>query len=194
MGKAALHLMQGSEKRDIKRKKDGQFPTRLQKPCTALVREGSKADQISLPIATAVSAMRLEKPHSLSYQLRIRTMLPSITLVWSVWNTEECGSWLKSLLTSWRSVYPRMPLSGPSAALRTAALISSASVARDAVKVRSTTDTFGVGTRIATPSSLPFNSGRTSPTALAAPVEVGIMLSPAARARYRSLCIVSSVG
>ncbi len=84
MGKAALHLMQGSEKRDIKRKKDGQFPTRLPKPCTALVREGSKADQISLPIATAVSAMRLEKPHSLSYQLRMRTILPSRTLVWSV--------------------------------------------------------------------------------------------------------------
>ena len=37
--------------------------------------------QISLPIATAVSAMRFEKPHSLSYQLRMRTILPSITLV-----------------------------------------------------------------------------------------------------------------
>ena len=34
----------------------------------------------------------------------------------------------------------------------------------------------------------------TSPTALAAPVEVGIIDSAAARARYRSLCIVSSVG
>ena len=52
----------------------------------------------------------------------------------------------------------------------------------------------GVGTRIATPSSLPFSSGSTRPTALAAPVEVGIIDSAAARARYRSLCIVSSVG
>ncbi len=55
-----------------------------------------KKDQISLPIATAVSAMRLEKPHSLSYQDITRTKVPSMTLVWSMWNTEECGSWLKS--------------------------------------------------------------------------------------------------
>jgi hypothetical protein len=44
-----------------------------------------------------------------------------------------------------------------------------------ASNTRSTTDTFGVGTRIATPSSLPFSSGSTRPMALAAPVEVGIM-------------------
>src|SRR3954469_22217683 len=55
-----------------------------------------KENQISLPIATAVSAMRLEKPHSLSYQDITRTKVPSMTLVWSMWNTEECGSWLKS--------------------------------------------------------------------------------------------------
>ena len=55
-----------------------------------------KEDQISLPIATAVSAMRLEKPHSLSYQVRIEHIVPSITLVWSMWKIEECGSWLKS--------------------------------------------------------------------------------------------------
>ena len=36
----------------------------------------------SLPIATAVSAMRFEKPHSLSYQVRMRHSLPpSIALV-----------------------------------------------------------------------------------------------------------------
>ena len=34
--------------------------------------------------------------------------------------------------------------------------------------------TFGVGTRMEVPSSLPFNSGKTKPTAFAAPVEVGI--------------------
>jgi hypothetical protein len=38
-------------------------------------------DQMSFPIATAVSAMRLEKPHSLSYQLITLTKLPPITLV-----------------------------------------------------------------------------------------------------------------
>ena len=37
--------------------------------------------QISFAIATAVSAMRFEKPHSLSYQDSTRTKLPSITLV-----------------------------------------------------------------------------------------------------------------
>ena len=42
------------------------------------------------------------------------------------------------------------------------------------------------------PSSLPFSSGSTSPTALAAPVVVGIIDSAAARARRRSLCGRSS--
>ena len=55
-------------------------------------------------IATAVSAMRFEKPHSLSYQVRMRTMVPSITLVWSMWKTELCGSWLMSIETSGSSV------------------------------------------------------------------------------------------
>ena len=40
-----------------------------------------------------------------------------------------------------------------------------------------------VGTRIAVPSSLPDSSGSTSPSALAAPVEVGIIAIAAARAR-----------
>src|SRR5882724_6789103 len=56
----------------------------------------SRRDQNSFPIATAVSAMRLEKPHSLSYQDITRTKVPSMTLVWSMWKIELCGSWLKS--------------------------------------------------------------------------------------------------
>src|SRR5205807_70879 len=47
--------------------------------------------QISFPIATAVSIMRLEKPHSLSYHDSTATRLPSMTLVWSMWNTDERG-------------------------------------------------------------------------------------------------------
>ena|GEM_PF-3081780 len=39
------------------------------------------AVQISLPIATAVSAIRFEKPHSLSYHDSTETKVPSITLV-----------------------------------------------------------------------------------------------------------------
>src|SRR6516162_2428051 len=60
--------------------------------------------QISLPIATAVSTIRLEKPHSLSYHDITRTSVPSITLVWSIANTDECASWLKSLETLGTSV------------------------------------------------------------------------------------------
>ncbi len=76
-----------------------------------------------------------------------------------------------------------MPLSCCSAARFTAPLISSLVVLRFATNLKSITDTLGVGTRIETPSSLPLSSGSTRPTALAAPVEVGIMDSAAARAR-----------
>ena len=62
-------------------------------------------------------------------------------------------------------------------------LISSLVTVRPASKVRSTTETLGVGTRIDEPSSLPFSSGMTRPSALAAPVEVGIIDMAAARAR-----------
>ena len=55
-------------------------------------------------MATAVSAMRLENPHSLSYQDTTRTKLPSITLVWSVAKIDDLGSWLKSEETSFSSV------------------------------------------------------------------------------------------
>src|SRR6185312_4905444 len=94
--------------------------------------------QSVLPSATAVSAMRLEKPHSLSYQLRTETKLPSMTLVWSSATVEECGSWLKSIETLGWVVKPRTPLSSPSAYLRTAALISSAVTLRLAMNLKST--------------------------------------------------------
>src|SRR5258707_9885594 len=55
--------------------------------------------QSNFPIATAVSAMRLEKPHSLSYHAITRTSVPFCTLVWSMWKVAECGSWLKSIET-----------------------------------------------------------------------------------------------
>ena len=51
-----------------------------------------------------------------------------------------------------------------------------------AVKVRSTAESFGVGTLKAEPSSFPLSSGSTSPIALAAPVEVGIIYKAAALA------------
>ena len=51
----------------------------------------------------------------------------------------------------------------------------------------------GTGTRIAEPSSLPFSSGSTSPTARAAPVVVGIIDIAAARARRGSSWIWSRI-
>jgi hypothetical protein len=58
--------------------------------------DGFCGQAMVLPKATAVSAMRLEKPHSLSYQDITRQKVPSITLVWSMWKIEERESWLKS--------------------------------------------------------------------------------------------------
>ena len=76
----------------------------------------------------------------------------------------------------------------PSAASFNLALISAAVVGFLRVQTRSTIETVGVGTLIARPFNFPFNSGRTSPIALAAQVEVGIIDKAAARARRKSLC------
>ncbi len=60
--------------------------------------------QMCLASTAAVSAIRFEKPHSLSYQLRMRTKVPSMTLVWSEWKIDDRGSWLKSTETLGLSV------------------------------------------------------------------------------------------
>ena len=59
--------------------------------------------------------------------------------------------------------------------LMIASLTSSTVVGRFGTNLKSISETFGVGTRIEVPSSLPFSSGSTRPTAFAAPVEVGII-------------------
>src|SRR3974377_561310 len=74
-----------------------------------------------------------------------------------------------------------MPFIGPSDAAFIAALISGYLAGFAKRQVRSTTDTFIVGTRNAMPVSLPFKSGMTLPTAFAAPVLDGIMFAAAAR-------------
>ena len=71
----------------------------------------------------------------------------------------------------------------PEAAALMAAFTSLTDTGREASNVRSTQDTFGVGTRMAVQSSFPAISGRTSPKALAAPVDVGMRAKAAARAR-----------
>ena len=58
----------------------------------AAKRHGRKAQPSAGLPATAVSSMRLEKPHSLSYHDITRTSVPSITLVWSMWKIDERGS------------------------------------------------------------------------------------------------------
>src|SRR5437763_918847 len=54
----------------------------------------------SFAIVAAVSSMRLEKPHSLSYQDSTRTKEPSTTWVWPRSKIELAGLWLKSEETS----------------------------------------------------------------------------------------------
>ena len=55
------------------------------------------------------------------------------------------------------------------------------------VKTKSTKETFGVGTLIAKPSTLPFRSGMISSRDFEAPVEVGTIDCPADRALLKSL-------
>merc|ERR1719192_105928 len=76
---------------------------------------------------------------------------------------------------------------GPAAASLTAATMSSYLAPFSKRHVKSTTDTSGVGTRKAMPVNLPFNSGITLPTALAAPVEEGMMFWAAPRPPRQSL-------
>mmetsp|Transcript_8301 Transcript_8301/g.23896 ORF Transcript_8301/g.23896 Transcript_8301/m.23896 type:complete len:323 (-) Transcript_8301:78-1046(-) len=97
------------------------------------------------------------------------------------------GSWTKSWETTGLSVYPRTPLSGPSAAFFRTALMSSPVHAFWVRKVKSTMETSGVGTRTAIPVNLPLSSGMTFPTALAAPVEAGMRLFKAERPARQSL-------
>ena len=97
-------LVPGALRREVPPRRTGTYAddrSRLSDaPLTRCIASGTRSvTYSSFPIATAVSAMRLEKPHSLSYQDITRTKLPFCTLVWSMWNVEECGSWLKSIET-----------------------------------------------------------------------------------------------
>src|SRR6266850_6327387 len=119
------------------------------------------------------------------------TIVPPMTIVDSASMIEDLESPRKSVDTRGSSDTPRIPFSGPAAALRNASLISSTVVGRETSAVKSTTLTVGVGTRRLKPSNLPLRSGMTSASALAAPVDVGMMLRPADRARRGSLWATS---
>ena len=70
-----------------------------------------------------------------------------------------------------------MPFNSPSEAAFIAAQMSSLVAGFSRTTVKSTTETSEVGTRNDIPVNLPLSSGRTLPTALAAPVEEGMMFS-----------------
>src|SRR5260370_2872757 len=124
------------------------------------------------------SRTRHEYPHSLSYQETTFTRLPT-TRVDGASTIEESGLPLKSDDTSSPSSNPRYPFSGPlsDAAFR-AAFTSSLVAFFSTSATRSTTETFGVATRTANPSSFPAISGITPFSALAPPVHVGITHTP----------------
>src|SRR5260221_14658189 len=113
----------------------------------------------SLAMTSAVSSMRFEKPHSLSYHDSTRTKPPSTTWVWRRSKVELAGLWLKSPDTSGWPLGARMPASRPLAASPTAWLVASTVVALRAATVKSIRDTLGGGTRIDVPSSLPLSWG-----------------------------------
>src|SRR5580704_5929774 len=162
------------------------------RPARRMRARGPRSGQAIAPKWAATSTMRLEKPHSLSYHDRTRTKRLSSTWVWVTSKVELCGSWLKSHDTVGALLMPMMPRQRfDLAASCISALTSSPEVSRAESNLKSISDTLAVGTRIAVPSSLPFSAGNTSPTARAAPVEVGISETAAARARRRSLCSVS---
>ena len=70
-----------------------------------------------------------------------------------------------------------MPFNSFSEACFIAALIASIVAGFSNTTVRSTTETSDVGTRKLIPVNFPFNTGRTLPTAFAAPVDEGMMFS-----------------
>src|SRR5690625_1502071 len=132
---------------------------------------------------TAMSIQRAEYPISLSYHETTFTKLSSKTIVERPSTIEEYVEPTISLETIGSSVYSKIPFKSPSAALRKASFTSSAVTFFSNSTTKSVMEPSGIGTRIAIPFNLPSNSGKTFPTAFAAPVEVGIIFSAAARAR-----------
>merc|ERR1719469_1840987 len=100
---------------------------------------------------------------------------------------EEDLQLTKSVETTSSSVQSRTPAMSPAAASLIAATMSANLAGFSKRQVKSTTDTSGVGTRKAMPVSLPFTSGSTLPTALAAPVDDGMMFCDAQRPPRQSL-------
>src|SRR5258708_33376255 len=99
--------------------------------------------------------MRLEKPHSLSYQAQTFTSVPSDTRVRPASRMALAGLWVKSEDTSGARVYSSRPFKSVSEACFTAWVTSSTLVGLFATNERSTRETLLAGTRIQQTSSLP---------------------------------------
>jgi hypothetical protein len=127
----------------------------------------------------------------LSYQPNTFAMRP-VAWVRRASNTQDAGSPTMSVETSGASAYRMMPCIPRPAATATTSLICAAVTSVPSSSVRSLMEPSTTGTRSATPSSRPARSGSTRPIAFAAPVLVGMMFTPAARARRGSLCGASS--
>merc|ERR1719382_234958 len=135
----------------------------------------------------ARSTRRLLYPHSLSYQVTSFAKWSFSEMPAPTSKIKEDLQLTKSVDTTSSSVQSRTPFMSPAAYSFTAATISSYLAGFSKRQVRSTTDTSGVGTRKAIPVSLPFTEGSTLPTALAAPVEDGMMFWEAQRPPRQSL-------
>merc|ERR1719203_826470 len=133
------------------------------------------------------STKRFEYPHSLSHQVTSFTKCSFNEMPAPTSKMEEALQLTKSVDTTSSSVQSRTPFMSPAAYSFTAATMSSYLAGFSRRQVRSTTDTSGVGTRKAMPVSLPFTEGSTLPTALAAPVEDGMMFCEAQRPPRQSL-------
>merc|ERR1719382_458927 len=135
----------------------------------------------------ARSTRRLLYPHSLSYQVTSFAKWSFSEMPAPTSKIEEDLQLTKSVDTTSSSVQSSTPFMSPAAYSFTAATMSSYLAGFSKRHVRSTTDTSGVGTRNAMPVSFPFTEGRTLPTALAAPVEDGMMFCEAQRPPRQSL-------
>src|SRR6478735_11944630 len=108
-------------------------------------------------------------------------------MVSSAENTHDAGFLMMSADTSGSSLYSSTPrYDALFDAARNASLIASLSADLLTVVTRSVIEPTGVGTRSEVPSSLPLRFGSTLPIVLAAPVELGMIDSAAARMRRRS--------
>merc|ERR1719510_145002 len=126
-------------------------------------------------------------PYSLSYQETSFTKLSFKAIPALTSKIDDDLQVTKSVDTTSSSVQSRTPAMSPAAASLIAATISSYFAPFSKRQVRSTTDTSGVGTRKAMPVSFPFTAGSTLPTALAAPVDDGMMFCDAQRPPRQSL-------